>query len=90
MAQPADNEYCCAIVGLHVDHGVIDEVDVGDRSVVPVLDAPGEIAQGNWSVGLVIDDSASDTQAEKLQQFFAGAIPSPLAVLTPLIGDLLG
>lgn len=88
--QPADKDYCHVVLAFHIDSGEIEEIDVSDRSVVVVADAPGDMTLGNWSVGLVIDDGASDAQAEKLQAFFAGAIPSPMAAISPLFGEMLG
>jgi hypothetical protein len=90
LTQPADKDYCRVILAFHVDSGEIEEVAVADRSVVILIDAPGEMSRGDWKLGLIIDDGASDEQAEKLRAFFAGAIPSPLAAVSPMVGEVLG
>lgn len=90
VTQPADNDYCHAVVAFHLDSGEIDGLDLSDRSVVLVLDAPGEMAQGNWKVGLIIDDQASDEQADALGKIFGCQLGGPMAALAPLIGEMLG
>ena len=58
--------------------------------IISAVAEPAEMSRGEWKLGLVIDDGASDVQAEKLQAFFAGTIPSPLAAVSPLFGEVLG
>ena len=45
---------------------------------------------GNWKVGLIVNDSASDEQTEALTSVFSGALGGPPAGLAPLIGEFLG
>ena len=46
--------------------------------------------EGNWRVGMFMDDRASDEQAEKLAGIFSGQMGGPLANVVPLIGENLG
>jgi hypothetical protein len=48
------------------------------------------MTEGNWRLGLYIDDQASDEQADKLGAVFGGQMGGPMAALGPLIGELLG
>ena len=48
------------------------------------------MTDGNWRVGVFIDEEASDEQADKLVQVFSGQLGGPMAALTPLIGEMLG
>jgi hypothetical protein len=48
------------------------------------------MTDGNWRLGTVIDGTASDEQAEKLQGVFSGELGGPMAALGPLIGENLG
>jgi hypothetical protein len=48
------------------------------------------MADGNWRVGLVMDAAASVEQAEKLGAVFGGQLGGPMAMLTPLISEMLG
>jgi hypothetical protein len=63
---------------------------VSDLSVVLVVDSPRQMSEGNWRVGMFMDDRASDEQAEKLGGIFSGQMGGPLANLVPLISENLG
>ena len=51
---------------------------------------PGEMANGNWSVGLVVDEGARPEQQEALTTIVSGQAGGPLANLAPLIGEFRG
>jgi hypothetical protein len=74
----------------HIDSGEVNGTDVSDLSVVLVLDTPRQMSEGNWRVGMFMDDRASDEQAEKLGGIFSGQMGGPLANLVPLISENLG
>ncbi|MDP9455501.1 MAG: DUF1326 domain-containing protein [Actinomycetota bacterium] len=90
FAAPADYERCNAVLAWHIDSGEVDGTDVSDLSVVLVLDSPRQMSEGNWRVGVFMDDRASEEQAEKLGGIFSGQIGGPLANLVPLISENLG
>ena len=48
------------------------------------------MTEGNWRLGVFIDDKATDEQAEKLLGVFSGQLGGPMAALAPLIGEMLG
>jgi hypothetical protein len=48
------------------------------------------MTDGNWRLGLFVDDGTSDEQMEKLTAVFGGQKGGPMAGLAPLIGELLG
>jgi hypothetical protein len=58
--------------------------------VVLVLDAPQQMSEGNWRVGMFMDERASEEQAEKLGGIFSGQMGGPLANVVPLISENLG
>ena len=45
---------------------------------------------GNITVGLIIDDSASDAQVEAVSAIATGAAGGPMASLAPLVGKIAG
>jgi len=63
---------------------------VGGLVVALIADTPKVMADGNWRVGVILDDKATDEQAEKLQGVFSGQLGGPMALLAPLIGEHLG
>lgn len=64
FAARADYDRCNAELAWHIDSGHVDETDVSDRSVVLVLDAPKQMSEGNWRIGMFMDDRASEEQME--------------------------
>lgn len=90
FSAPADYDRCNAVLAFHVDSGEVEGTDVSDRSVVLVLDSPRQMSEGNWRVGLFMDDRAGDEQAEKLGGIFSGQMGGPMANVVPLISEMLG
>jgi hypothetical protein len=90
FAAPADNERCNAVFAWHIDSGEVDGTDVSDLSVVLVIDVPQQTWEGNWRVGMFMDERASEDQAEKLGRIFSGQMGGPIANVVPLIGENLG
>ena len=90
LTAKATLDRCRALLAYHVESGEIDGVDVSGHSVAVVADAPAKMLDGNWRVGLIIDDKASKEQADKLAGVFAGQMGGPMAGLAPLIGEVLG
>lgn len=87
---PADADRCRVVLAFHVDAGEVEGIDVSDHSAVVVADAPPVMADGNWRVGLIIDERASPAQAEALGRVFGGQLGGPMAAFAPLIGEMLG
>jgi hypothetical protein len=90
LALGADNDYCRVALVFHVDQGEVDGVDVSDTTVAAVAESGRYMHEGNWKLGLLIDDSASEEQAEKLQGVFTGQLGGPMGALGGLVGEVLG
>lgn len=87
---PADLDYCRVVLAFNLRSGNVDGVDVGGTGVAMVVDAPKWMKEGNWKVGLFIDEAASDEQAEALGKVFSGQLGGQPAALGPLLGEFLG
>jgi hypothetical protein len=88
---PADKDFCDVMFAFHVDSGEIDGTAVEDRSVVLLVHIPqAQATDGNWKVGLYLDERASAEQAEKLGAVFGGQLGGPVAALAPLVGEVAG
>ena len=90
FAAPATYDRCTAMFAWHIESGEVDGTDVSGLSVVLVLDTPRQMSEGNWRVGMFMDDRASEEQAEKLGGIFSGQMGGPLANFVPLISENLG
>jgi hypothetical protein len=86
----ATYDYCRVTLVFNIASGEIDGEDVGGRKVAVVADTPKVMTDGNWRLGMFIDDDASDEQVEKLAGVFSGQMGGPMAGLAPLVGEVLG
>ena len=81
---------CRALLAYHIESGDINGVDVGGLSFALFLDTPPVMSTGNWRVGVFLDDTASDAQAEQLGALLSGQLGGSPAMLGPFIGEMLG
>jgi hypothetical protein len=48
------------------------------------------MTDGNWRLGVFIDERATDEQADKLIKVFGGQLGGPMGALAPFVGEMLG
>jgi len=90
LTAPATQDRCQVVLVYHVDRGDVDGVDVGGLSVAVVGDTPRMMTDGNWNLGLIVDERASQQQTDALAGVFSGQLGGPMAALAPLVGNILG
>lgn len=90
LALGADYDRCQVILVFHIDSGELDGTDLSGLTVAAVGDTPKVMSDGGWRLGVVIDEAASDEQAEALGAVFSGAAGGPMAAVSGLIGEQLG
>ncbi len=86
----ATYDYCRVTLVFNVREGEIDGTDVSGLKLGLIADTPKVMTEGNWRVGLFVDENANDEQADKLVAVFSGQLGGPMAGLAPLIGEVLG
>ena len=86
----ATYDYCRATLAFDIREGEVDGTDVRGRRVVTIIDTPKVMTDGNWRLGMFVDDQASDEQFDKLVQVFGGQLGGPMAALTPLVAEIVG
>lgn len=90
LALGADYDRCRVTLVFSVTDGEVDGTDVSGLTVAAVADTPKVMSDGDWRLGVFIDDAASEEQAEKLGAVFGGQLGGPMEALAPLIGENLG
>lgn len=90
FATAGTEERCRVILAFHVNRGSVDGVDVSGHSAAVVADAPAKMMDGNWRVGILVDDKASKEQVDKLAGVFSGQLGGPMGALAPLVGEVMG
>ncbi len=88
-AKPTEGD-CKAAVALRIDKGEKDGVKLDGLSFIVMLHSPSAMADGNITVGLIVDERASGQQTEAIQAIATGAAGGPMALLAPLVGRVAG
>ena len=88
-ARPTEGD-CKAALALHIDKGAKDGVKLDGLSFIVMMHSPGAMGQGNITVGLIVDDKASDQQVEAISAIATGSAGGPMAALAPLVGRVAG
>ena len=88
-ARPTEGD-CKAAVTMRIDTGAKDGIKLDGLSFIVMMFSPGAMAAGNITVGLIVDDSASDQQLEAISAIATGAAGGPMAALAPLVGRIAG
>jgi hypothetical protein len=81
---------CKAALAMRIDKGEKDGVRLDGVSFIVMLHAPGAMGAGNMTVGLIVDERASDAQVEAIGAIATGAAGGPMAALAPLVGRVAG
>ena len=86
----ATYDFCRATLAFNIREGEVDGTDVRGRRVVTIIDTPKVMTDGNWRLGMFVDDQATDEQFDKLVKVFGGQLGGPMAALAPLVGEVVG
>jgi hypothetical protein len=86
----ATYDFCRVTLVFDIREGDIEGTDIGGLKVALIAETPKVMTDGNWKLGVFIDERASDEQAEKLGQVFGGQLGGPMGALAPLVGEMLG
>jgi hypothetical protein len=84
------NDECHGVFAFRIDQGSLDDVDLAGVKAAMVNRFTSNISAGNWEVGVIIDDGASDEQAQAIERIFSGQAGGPFGEFVPLIGNFAG
>jgi len=90
LAAPPTKGFCDAGLVFHVARGEYGGTRLDGLSFAVLLHTPGPMIQGNWTVGLIVDERASNAQREALTAIASGQAGGPMAALAPLIAHFGG
>jgi hypothetical protein len=86
----ATYDFCRVTLVFAIREGEIEGTDIAGRKVVLIADTPKVMTEGNWRLGVYIDDEASEEEFDKLVQLFGGQLGGPMGALAPLVGEVVG
>jgi hypothetical protein len=86
----ATYDFCRVTLVFNLRQGEVEGVHVDGLAVAVIADTPKVMTEGNWRLGLFVDDNATDEQFDGLVKVFTGQLGGPMAALAPLVGEVLG
>src|ERR1041385_4151044 len=87
---PPTEGHCQGWLGVRIDEGIADNEVLSGLNVAMLLDIPGNMGRGNWTVGAYIDERASEKAFSSLIEIFSGKARGTTGLLAVLIGNFLG
>ena len=84
------NGECRGAAVFHVASGRLDDTDLSGVDFAFCNFFPSNLTAGNWKVGIVVDNGASDSQAQALERILHGDEGGPFADFAALYGEWLG
>ena len=81
---------CHGTIVFQIREGTVADTDLSGVDFALFNHFPSNLTAGNWTVGLVVDDAASDQQVEAIEQIFSGEEGGLLGLLGALIGEHKG
>jgi hypothetical protein len=77
-------------LGVRIDEGRADSEDLSGLNVALLLDIPGNMGRGNWTVAAYIDERASEQAFSSLVAIFSGKAKGTTGLFALLVGNFLG
>jgi hypothetical protein len=81
---------CIFAMAFQIERGRYGGLSLDGLGFIIIGSTPGEMAKGNWSVGVVVDERATADQRDAIAGIASGAAGGPMAALSGLVGTLLG
>jgi len=88
QAKPTEG-HCDAVVAWQVSKGNFGPTDLAGLCAAIAIYTPGPMSQGNWTLGVYVDERGSKEQRTALEAIFSGAAGGPLSALAPLVAKKL-
>jgi len=73
-----------------VERGSYGPTTLDGLRFIVLLHTPGPMIDGNWTVGLIVDEKANPAQREALTAIGSGQAGGPMAAVGPLVGTFAG
>ena len=86
----APDGQCWGAAVFHIEQGSLGDVDLSGVDFGLVNNFPSNLSAGNWTMGVIVDESISEEQAGAVERILSGQEGGPFAEFAPLIGKFTG
>ena len=90
MTVKPTKDSCTFVMAFLVERGHFGDTKLDGLGFVIVGVTPAEMAKGNWSVGVIVDERANADQRDAIAGIASGGAGGPMAALSGLVGKFLG
>ncbi len=87
---PPTNGYCQTWGGIRIDEGHIGSADLSGLNAALLIDIPGRMSEGGWSLAAWIDERADDDAFRGLTEILSGKARGTTGLFSILVGNFLG
>ena len=88
-ARPTRGE-CIAAMAFKIEKGHFNDVLLDGLAFVVVLHTQGPMAEGGWTLGVIVDEKADNSQREALGTIASGKVGGPPGRFDLVTGDFRG
>ena len=81
---------CTFAMAFQIERGSFGSVGLDGLSFIVLGYTPEAMGKGNWSVGVIADERASEVQREAIAAIASGQAGGPMYALAPLVGNFVG
>jgi hypothetical protein len=82
--------FCDAGLVFRIDRGSYGKTTLDGLSFAVLLHTPGPMIDGNWTVGVILDERATAEQRDAITTIASGQGGGPMAAVGPLVGTFAG
>jgi hypothetical protein len=90
VTTPATHDFCKVAMTYAIASGHYGETRLDGLRFAVVADTPAIMSQGNWTLGVIIDERASEAQATAIEAIASGKSGGPLAGFGALVSNYRG
>jgi hypothetical protein len=87
---PPTEGHCQGWLGIRIDEGRANSEILSGLNVALLLDIPGDMGRGNWTVAAYIDERASEQAFASLVEILSGKAKGTTGLFALLVGNFLG
>jgi hypothetical protein len=87
---PATEDFCKFAMTYRIDSGRFGATDLAGVTFAVVAQSKAVMSEGEWILGVIVDDRATEAQAKAIEEIASGRAGGPMAAFGPLVREFRG